>query len=322
MSNDVSDALKKSMAELHAKRESLRLEKERQKKEQGSTRNSDIAGIGQYINRLGSEMPLKTPVNNPAAQIPTQPNAEERERQFKAIWPNLCREMGMFHFDLFTTELLTPKQAALFNFVLGQVKRWGNEEKQWQHGAFLGLCSEMIGIGKTSLCQAVAIDFWDVGPKESGEMPKIVNGKVENLNGVKSSRLYTGQEFVDMVSEFGITETTNSIFSGRVRVIILDDVCRGEKARFEKREEGQQQESIQSYYFHLINKVYALHRTPRRVALMMTSNSTIPELREFLGDAAWSRLCAMAPTWLKEPFIQVDGLQDYRQIERKAKQTK
>lgn len=321
MSEPMSDAVKKSLQELHQKREAVQRQKEREAAER-QQRKGTAGTVGQFANAVLENTPQKPPVKSSQAVVPQYPTGKEREAKITALWPHLARELGYFHFDLFTSDHLTAPQKRVFEAVLNLVKRWEKEERTGRDGSFFGLCSKAVGVGKTSLCQAVAVNFWEMGAEREGPLPDVVDGRLLHLSLDKKSRLLTGQEVVDLVSKKGISEGLGEIINPKYRVLILDDIGRGEVAKYEKRDDHEQSEAIKNIYFQIINKVWEIRNTNRRIALMMTSNKTIAELKAFLGDASWSRLCGMAPEWLKEPFIEINGLVDYRVLSRKAKQEK
>ncbi|MBO8169324.1 MAG: ATP-binding protein [Thermoanaerobacteraceae bacterium] len=166
---------------------------------------------------------------------------------------------------------VTPKTKAMFDMAYKYVKR---HEELIKAGKGLAITGS-VGVGKTHILAAVANNLL------AKKIPVCFVNTPDLIAELRQAQFSSNKhEYERKIRALS-----------KVAVVIFDDLAK-EKVKDFAREQ----------YYRIIN-----HRYEHRKATMFSSNCTLDELAEKLGDATTSRLVAMTKDW----FVHIEA-EDYR----------
>jgi hypothetical protein len=153
------------------------------------------------------------------------------------------------------------------------------------------------GVGKTH----IALSIW-WSSLYTAAFPTRPGQPVKQLPATPVNCFYMAADLIDRLHN---KELISSLIPPhKTEFVIIDDVGMEKKLEFVS---GPSQEhQMRILWFEIVNHCYK-----KKIGIVMTSNKSLPELRDYVGEQAWSRLIHMAP----QGFIRdLTGVPDYRQI--------
>lgn len=188
---------------------------------------------------------------------------------------------------------------------------WAQRKRDAHTDASLILCGKN-GAGKTHIAQAIWWSMTDTVvdvPEAPGEYGQPLPGYAARPTG----RFYLSNDLLGTMGqsrdpETGLTLPTRAAsVIGYPPLIVIDDIGLEQSIPFVKHE--QQEEERHARMFKIINHCVG------HISVIVTSNKTWPELSEYIGKRAASRLLQMAPVMAgtNDSFIvDMFGVPDYR----------
>lgn len=228
----------------------------------------------------------------------------------KATIADVRREYELASLDQLTTNHMSQQQKEWFNGLVANVKRWREAVKTTPYESFI-ISSKEVGIGKTHIAKAIMTTFSSiVGDLEYQD-------DVPQFKLWKRAKMYTAPELIRQIGIEGMGIST--LIPAKVKCIIIDDL--GREGYIDYVKADQQANEKRRRYFELINYMYEHRRKARlgyagrvereATALFITTNLSTVEIKELMGDAAYSRLLHLCPIG---NIYEINGLDDYRRV--------
>lgn len=205
-------------------------------------------------------------------------------------------------FPIATLAELDASHAPAVGHMIAVARGW-KEQREQTPGLSLVLCAsrtdEIItgrGIGKTHIARAIL--WMDHYTADNGR-PIAPAGARAYMAGDVTARLHASENFShDLRGMFPPLTNYDGIYRA-----IIDDL--GTEPDLPFVSAANQAEARTKLWFRVVDHCYN-----GRISLIITSNLTIPQLANHIGDRAWSRLNEMAPAGL---ILDLTGkVADYR----------
>lgn len=175
------------------------------------------------------------------------------------------------------------------------VYRWRDRKKDGHDEASIVLCGP-VGTGKTHIARAV---LWSIPLATDDGRPIAPAGKFF----VASDLMLT---FAPVDTSWGGSEVPRpGTVIGQAPIVVIDDVGSEGAIPFIGADVEKQAHERQARYFRVIDYCYTY-----RTTLVITSNLSISQLQQHIGQRCWDRLSEMAP---KGFMFDLTGVPSWRQ---------
>lgn len=173
--------------------------------------------------------------------------------------------------------------------------KWRDRMQAGDTGASMVLVGP-YGTGKTHIARAV---LWSICLTDD-----------DGQRVAPAGRFYHASDLLLKLSptrtDWGGTETPRpSEFIGTAPIVVIDDVGSEQAIPFIKAED--QLAEIQARYFRVIDYCYTFN-----VAVIITSNLSLAQLKDHLGGRSWDRLSEMAPAGF---MFDMTGVESWRRLQ-------
>jgi len=252
----------------------------------------------------------------PLEEVPAQVLGEiTRDREVPAP---VLDYLGITRLDSLKTDHMQAKVAVAYEGGLTAVREWRERIKTLprdvRRGRMFVVCSQGKGCGKTHIAEAALDSFNEVVFDDFAQEYALTGtgDPQPNFSMMRHGRFFKANELMDALAAVDGEKTLiHGVVRPSDRIIVVDDVGREGKRKYEKRDEESQGETIRQLYYNFFDFCYQRTAMGKPVNIFLTSNLMWSELSGFFNDATMSRITEMAPSgnvW------EMKGVPDYRQL--------
>ncbi len=227
----------------------------------------------------------------------------------------VLNHLGVASLEDLTTSHMPAPVAQAYLAGLESVRQWrrslGQLAQNENKGRMFTVCSGDLGGGKTHMAEAVLASFFTITPPLDVEEYRVYSDGSANFSlDRRGGRFYTAKDLMDQMATIdGDKVTIHSVVRPTDRIIIVDDVGREGKRKWDSRDEESQTKTIRQLYYDFFNHCYQRGKAGNPVNIFLTSNLMWSEMANFFNDATMDRINELSP---RGHVWEMKGVPSYR----------